>query len=627
MTENVKIFLALASQSPKDVREHMRRHGIRKWLFLGQSYTQILEWEKHLHEFTRVAAAEMLNNIAMDLKDAFTRWAVVSGQNHTDTLLRVVDKIDERNNMSSPLFLYVCYLELVKKTAETLEEPFLIVCESGFLAELVKQNFGPAALPRHFSGTVLREQFAEIIMFAARWAKGLWGYAYAGFWARVTKPKNYFPPAGNAHERPIAVLHTCITDRAVPGDGSFHDPYYGKLSSWLTGKNYRVYTLILPYNVKKLSVLYKKVRRCNTTVLLYEDHVHLKDYAWAFRTVLKHGFALQTGGNFIKGWDVNVFLKRKRWKKASNTGKARFLLYQKMIERWMKKGVQPEIFIDVFENMYGEKPLLLALRQRMPRTRTVGYNHAPFAPLDLRLLSCREEAESNALPDWIITYGKSEALHLTENGFPSRKVIPGPALRFENIHDSPEAQPDDAGEHAIVLMLCIDEQPSAELLVKAMRAVGHLAEQGIVKPVLVKCHPMIKPEAILRAAKLTALPAGWSWTTEPVWKLCRNACCTFVIEGSSVMECFLSGVPTLVAGRETTIQQNPLAWKELSRLCRPLYKQEDIQEALKEVLSQTSGKRREKTEQCKTIIAEMFNPVTEEYLLRFIHDKESADTL
>ena len=108
--------------------------------------------------------------------------------------------------------------------------------------------------------------------------------------------------------------------------------------------------------------------------IIPEDFYSIADYAWAAGVVIKHA-GLFKGNQIFEGVTIRHLVKEACRRSAADTEVAKFVRYFRLIKKLAKRDFRIDIFIDKFENMITEKPQVLALREFMPDTMTVGFQH------------------------------------------------------------------------------------------------------------------------------------------------------------------------------------------------------------------------------------------------------------
>ena len=116
------------------------------------------------------------------------------------------------------------------------------------------------------------------------------------------------------------------------------------------------------------------------------------------------------------------------------------LLHYGATARFVKK-FKPGIFLLTYENNPWEKMCMMALRERSPSTKIVGYQHTVVPQASLNMFISARESDIIPLPDRIITTGEIPKQIIEEYGqLKGGRIAAGPALRFEKLLKLPLAE-------------------------------------------------------------------------------------------------------------------------------------------------------------------------------------------
>ncbi|MEO8035123.1 MAG: hypothetical protein ABI837_11880 [Acidobacteriota bacterium] len=271
--------------------------------------------------------------------------------------------------------------------------------------------------------------------------------------------------------------------------------------------------------------------------------------------------------------------------------------------RLAERGFAPERFIDLYENLHYEKPLILGLREALPQTRLVSFQHAVPAPQLLSLFVTAGEAEYAPLPDLVITSGCFFRDILIREGLPSERVMAGPAIRYQYLlSERGEARP---SRRRILVTLPLPIDDALELLLKTIDALG-----GTDLNVTVKPHPMMAFPAVMSAAGVKDLPGNFQLITGPMAKALEGCDVVVALSSSTVFETWCAGLPVVIVGRESAIDQNPMEW--LSDRPAVVYEVGEIRQAVETMLLQPGQTP------TTTMLHEFFNPVNDSTLGAFL---------
>jgi hypothetical protein len=479
-----------------------------------------------------------VDSVAQRLRRPFLDWI---GQLASDELSWWTSRVAERNTLLDSLFHKLCYLEL----AEEHRDAFL-VAESRALAGL------PAA-------------HSDLLRWGAVWARHL--VRGFGEWLAARLTRRPLRIDG----RPAALLHSCL-DEGFFKTGT--DRYFPGLDAELERRGFQVLTLPWFYNVRRPYLAALRWLRARGAVIA-EDYYRPADYFWAARSVMRQRKALP-GAHTFQGHGVTHLVREACWEQSFNTGAARFLRYALLPARWKAAGFRFELFVDRFENLLTEKPMVAALRREMPGVHCVGFQHyvAPY-PLWLSAFTSPGEAALAPWPHTIVCNSQWTRDLLSEAGFPADRLVVGPSLRYPHLlQPVPPASPE-----FVLVLLGLELGPNLELC-----ALVREAFPGADVPLRVKPHPMM-PESYWEQ-----LPVGLQRVEGPPADFLPQAICAVVSASTSALEIALAGVPVVTVASETDLTMDALAW--FPELPSPVRRASDLRDAVVECLESDAPRSR-----------------------------------
>lgn len=541
------IHLALASSDPARVAAAVS--GNVRWAYLGRDFGRTRAWERALGErFTRVSYAARLQELACAWREPFLDWIAAASLHRRDDLAWWTSSIAEKNTLSDSLFHGICYLKIATELMNG-DEPLLLVAEHESVLQAVEAN-APRKTKR--AVRVPREELRLIARCAHHWLRYAW-QSWRELRAARTTRAEVGADAPASGDKPRVVIHTCMDESYFGADGQPRDRYFGPLAKMLRADGYDVRTLPWLYAVRRpVAEAMRWFRARRGEYVIAEDSYAAKDYIWAARVVLSQLWRGRELTHFER-LDVRPLVRCARLEQAGNDGVARFVRYDRLIRKWAANGERVDIFIDMFENMATEKPQVMAFRDVMPDTLTVGFQHyAALPPLQLFLRSTPAEARVAPLPEVIVCNSPYSARQLERAGFPAEKLRVGASLRYPHVTNAPIAIERPRTRNVLVV-LSLEESASEELLLKLIDAFGDDTSLSF----LVKSHPMAPPNYL--GGLLDRLPPAFLRASGELAPHLSAAACAVVLASTSAFELAVAGVPLVVAGRESDFDQNPLA--------------------------------------------------------------------
>lgn len=544
----------------------------------------MVRWEGVLGKTRRISYAGLLDETSRRLRNSFVHWVSELGRPYHDSLDWWMMPLAGRNITQTPIFLHLCYLDILRQVLTGLREDLVVVCEDWFLLRAIELNLKrdgyrvkrTVSWPLYF----IRDAVKLVMRFLARWAWHISYQLYAKAVARLTMRYSSQTP-GDRRKRQVLV-HTCVDEACFSKDGTFRDRYFTDLHAWLEARGYEVTIMPWLYNVEKpRHWAYRWFRENPHRFLILEDYVRVSDYPKCIWQVIKSGLILR--GKHTFGNDtVTPLVVRERIVGASAAESIRFLLYMPAVRRWLRAGHRCDVVIDMFENAPCERPLIKAFKHQSPETIIVGYQHSMFSNELIQYRITREEWSSGVFPHRIVANGKLAADHLLREGFGS--VCIGPALRYKHLLDERRSGFSvPSGWKHLLVVLPLELSAAVEVVARLLNARCLLEEPGL--QVGLKNHPMVSPQAVMRQMGIRELPRGWAWAAGSIYEQLQRATLVVGAATSALFDAAALGIPVMCLGRELGLAFNPLDhWQDKFEACRCVTP-ELFESRLKELLS------------------------------------------
>ena len=174
--------------------------------------------------------------------------------------------------------------------------------------------------------------------------------------------------------------------------------------------------------------------------------------------------------------------------------------------------------------------------------------------------------------------GKACAELFAKEGFPVEKLRVGPSLRYLHLMRLPEGT--RGQNHNVLVILPLYAIVATQMIHKLLDAFP--ADEGI--RFLLKIHPMMSEKqwmVMLGNMKLSRHMVRVG--SEMAEWIPEAACALAPLSSTSSLELLLAGVPTVVMGRETDLNMNPLDW--FQELGKPIYSAKELRSAVLHMLS------------------------------------------
>jgi hypothetical protein len=548
------LILATKTQSPPPTSD--------RWIYLGEDFTDMLRWRKVLGHSRQISYSHRIEPMTEKLTVPFLQWTSKEAERNPGKLEWWMTRLAGHNVMSTPIFLHFCYLEILWDIVESLSgnESLTAICEDLFLLRTVAKNFKARGCKviLHRSGLVslLDTAVRQAFGIAARWA--LHGSRFVGALLASRLTRN--PLRQCNKESKIALIHTFIDEGCFQGKDGFQDRYFPGLAEWLRSQGYRVKILPWIYKINRsIFSAYRFLRNCREDFVILEDHVRLHDLPIAVIRSIQTAY-FPKGLNTFRGWDVFPLILREKLATLGMANLFRFFTYGPALKRWLARN-NCEIFIDVFENMFPEKPAIQAFRTFSPGTFLVGYAHSMGPPDLLNTRVTTTEWQTGLFPDVIVANGSRTVKNLELGDIPRKKLREGPALRSSDVAlvSSPSSDRDFSERRKKVLVaMPIGVPASVEILTHLLSLQSTLTRLGL--QIWLKHHPMTAPEKIMDGIDQKVLPSGWEWAEKPLGNYLSQVGLVIGNGTSALIDAVAAGIPIITLGRELGLSFNTLAW-------------------------------------------------------------------
>ena len=589
-----------------------------KWLFLGQDYLRLKDWEKGLGPgFSRMDISRLLDETADEIRHPFVK--------RVDALSRRFGKdpdwwltpIANRNPVESRLFLHVVYLWLVRKIMkEKTEMPLLIVGESYGLIEGLSRLLKSYGFDVHVIGRYKKRLafFLTPAILPLYWAWFLMNSFFRHRAAKKTRPEGFqrkFLPG----KKPLILIGTYVYPSQYLSGGAFSDRHFPHLYEWLYKKGYDIAVLPSLCGLRKIAHLdspgelvsvYKWMRESSTNFIIPEDWIKVRDYLEALWCSIKTVYFSGRVNDF-SGIDISPIPREERWMPVRMNAKLYYILPRRLKEA----GCSPAGVIGWFENQDIDKALNMGYRRAFPGVKVLGAELLIFFPNFINLFPTKAEADFGVLPHVLLGGG----LH-------SRKVLGsyfdagisyriGPALRYSYLWNEKIETRMEQRTVAVPLPSRLAE--SVELLEQIL-PVAKMRED--IQHWHIKVHPDYSLMELKAAFGEGRWPDGlevWSGTMED---LLRASSVVISLGSGAALESAAMGIPVIMVGRQSALNYDPLRWFEGHwKMC---HTQEEITDALDDYLNIGEAERQSMEAMAEELKRQCFEPVSGDAMNIFI---------
>ncbi len=572
------------------------------YLFFCPNYIRLLDWERRLGTLTsRIVTGPLISQAADQLRQPFLNLITAQGKVH-GSIAWWASRLSERNTMVSPLFLNCCYLQIGQTVLESKKGSLCVIAESWAVLESLASTalrYGWSVEWVARKSRIAQRVHSRIVTVAR----------VATFFGRALLQICRDRPA-SPHRQPHILLRTWVDEACFSRDGLFRDRYLPGLCKWLETQGYAVTTIPVLFNLRRsYRSAWNWLRNSNQKFLNPYAYYRPSDY-WFTLLQARQQISMPAGTAFLVNLDCTRLFDEARRFHAWDVGSLQAILSYRLPRRLAEKGLLVDLYIDSFENMIVEKPLILGFRRFFPETRLVGFQHGALPPNILCLFVTKGESGFAPLPDRIVCNGPFFRDVLIREGLPEGLTVAGPALRYRHLwRQAPCSEvPAKSGIFVPLPMMLSD---AAELLMKLIQAFA--AEPKI--RLFLKPHPMSSAR-MLGSAGISSLPQNFEIVSGDISSWLVRAQVVIALSSSALYEALAAGVPVLPVGREAALDLNPLAWH--ANCARQYYSASEIRDEALRLLQISPDELRSYQEQTQRILEEGFGQVNDSTLSCFV---------
>lgn len=594
------------------------------WVYFGRDFRQLKIWEKNLEKIApRLHIGEQINKKAWELRQEYIDWVANIGHPHWKSLKWWISMIGDKNTLTSPLFLYICYIAYFDQLMEGKKRlHVIVVSENWNLLEALRLRAISMGIEtsgsKRIYGNYLIEKLKPYIFFIGSWILFVKELIQDRESSKLSLREKKGDGTFNPNLR-TAVIHTCIEEKCFGKDGSFHDRYFTELAQWLAQKDYQVVILPFVYQIKRNRyAAYTWMRNSRAHFLIPEDYLTYKDHLKNAVLIISM-FTMYRGSRiYFREWDITPIITLLRWEQAKSRKNVKFLSYIPLLQRLSIKGWNIDLFIDKFENMPKEKPQIAALRRYFPKSTIIGYQHAAISPFMLKYTTTNKEYRTGLFPDQIVTNGPWFTQRLALDGVPYNRLRTGPSLRYAYLFSKINKQQCSNSIHhdlqkRVLVILNLDLNMSLELLDLVFKGLND------TNKILIKPHPMSNQKQLLRTLRCSNLPSHISWIEGSMEASLKQSDCVVATGSASLMESLAYGKPVVVVGRECGLDMNPLGWwmDEFPEL-QPVFSSYELGKAVDRLLNMDIEESTKKIAAIQNRVLSSYQKISEQSLLSFL---------
>ncbi len=581
-------MILLASPCGRSLRRavSMREGRPLRWVYLGTSLRSMRKAEARLGSAARrLGLAGELQAAARSLRVAYVDYIGMLGVEH-DSPAWWFGSLSEKAPTISKAFLHSCYLaaavELCREPSD--EHALLFVVESRGVRAAVSRHlrekgirFTEVRESRRRDTAVAVRDWAE--MLARRtggFGRHLWRMALArlgGFSAGVVN-------AGAAQDRPWTLLYNWVEARSFDAHGRYRDLYFGGLREELQKRGAHVAVVATVIYRSPYRRILAWLKRSGIPVLVPEAAL-TPGILWRWVRSLPLRPPPRREWPRLAGFDVSDILTETERFDWITTRAADVRLIANVVRQWSRR-LAVRSFIYTYDGRSWERGYCLALRERYPQARLIGYQHSTISSMWLDYFISPKEWGRVPFPDRVVTNGAYHYDLLRKNGIPEQALACGGAIRYGALGGEAAGARCERSDRSVVRVLVttsIVMTQAAELLRAAIEA---FADPRAFR-VTVKFHPCFPAGRVLAEAGAGTLPAHVAVVDAPVSELLRDADVLAYTDSTTAVEALAHGVPIVHFVSSHEIDTDVLA--DFDDVKVPVGTPEELRKAVLEVVA------------------------------------------
>jgi len=628
------VYISLAPDGlDPALKNTLQSCGVTQWVYLGEDSTWRIRAESVLSpEIQRLSIADLLDAASIELRQPYIDW--IGGLSKKNASPEWWSCELAAKNPYHLFYVRVCLLAVVKKLlAGGMDDDTLIVCSTPALFEGVAQCADEQGiLWRDFR---IKRSSLDLQSLRQRTRKNL---------ERIAQVLPPSPIAGNFFQKyqrfleqdlryrrrilssygikdtsgfsgkDTVLFFTWVDRRNFAAGSTYTDSYFGPLPRMFKEKGYRVAFVPRVLFTMPFEEAVQRLIKTDETFFFPEQFITPGD----LRACRKH----QDGFNPVIEQtatieNIPVFALAREHIEQTRKLLADNLVLSPLIASMHERGIRPHKIIHTCEGHSWEQALSFAVHRSMPETTVIGYDNVTFSRLVLSMYPAQCEYGIRPLPDLIVTNGPLYKKVLLGEGLPPEMIRTGCALRHTYLWNNTPGEKDkpirDPGEPVRILVAtAIGLGDSVELVAKACDAFGGDDRFRI----LVKCHPLVDPEAVRKYLSGRATHTNISFEKRSVNELLQNSHILLYTYTSVCFEAMIHGVVPVCVRAENFLNLDKLDGAPEIRWHATT--PQDLRTAVEQILAMPKKEREAWQVKARQIVKEALAPVSAECINAFL---------
>jgi len=585
----------------------LKEGSIKKYMYFGKNkintnnildklqFTEI-SWHDQGESFKEVFIKEyieLIGNLGKKEKD-ISWWA-------TD--------IASKNRFQSKLPLFLSQLSIIAKVIETIDYDYLVIIGS---SREIRGSLFAFLRTKNLNYMYHRKYFQELKTywwsFTGNVAKAL--YIFLLILHRKWLVRKIFGSGLNkriSSEEACYVIKTFVYNHSVSESGVYLDAFFGVLPDFLKKRK-----RILVY-----ADIAGDYRLCLEKIIGSTSQI-----IFPMEALLSCGDLIKALGRFLTsvhltcksvpffGYDVSHIINNEIRRTYNGIPFYQFLYY--WATKKLLRQVKIDSFILTYENNPWEKMCIMAIRESLPKTKIIGYQHTVVPQASTNMFVSKTDISAMILPDKILTVGKAPKEIMEKYGnYKNGMIETSCGLRFEYLFNLPVSKRKETG--SILLAL--------EGIFEVYEMVNYVLRQLMNKPeytVTIRTHPVLPLKSF--KGKLIADPESmpnFNLSTGRSLKDDIMSADIIIYWGTTVaLEGLSMGKPVIHYDMGTVLSYDPLF--ECRSLKWTVTRETSLHETIQAIYNLSDEEFYRQQEEAKRYLGSYFYPVTEDNMQKFI---------
>ena len=585
------------------------------WLFLAEDFRSLQLWEKELGlGCERMEMGPLLDRTADELRLPFIAWVDSLSARYGSDPHWWLTHISERNTTISPLFLFVCYLGVVRKVLSEGPRPHLIVAQSWGLIDallVLGRTLGLKfrVLSRLRKHVQIGNEFFQIV---ESWGRFLVGAIRNEVAARRTRRGR---PVFSSGPRRI-LFDTFFDESSALPDGLYRDRFFPFLLEWLAAQGMEVW--ILPTVLtgrRSIGEKYRWMRQSTANFIIPEDWLRPGDYVDSWYCSAK-AWLRPRGVGRLRGLAVGPLVREERRRQAASIRTMQACLLFRIPMRLKAAGFVPYQIIEWSENQIIDKALVMGCRLAYRGATHNAVQNTPLFQNLLNLFPTALECDLGVTADRVVCSGPLPARVLADQSQGRLVAVEGCGLRYDYLWriEKKQGRLPSARKQSLDALVALPIELSRAL--DALHCMIPLFVHRCSVSWYIKAHPglpaedlelAVGPQAASRVTFVEGSLVDWLAKVDVL----------ITANSGTALEAAAVGLPVIQIGSPTSLNYDPLHWFSDS-IGVKCFSSDEVSAALDRVAALTPDGRSELTRRGREVLEGWFAPVTEEALSRFL---------